>query len=248
MTKSRIVEKVEKSNREELLRLIPRGGPLGIETTKELLKRGNLSGKDLGYILQNLKPTMRYHTYIEKVMEIKNQVTLIIESGFLDEQNFSIILDEITLQNLLQKAVGQYRSSTHHIPNYILKKVVERVPRFRQWATRTILKQNPTTDELLAVLDGLEETKLQLQLQKEVLAELFKMGLPLDDAVSLIQLKEAVIAEMVWDHLHHKNQIKELPVDELEDICNLTDSPKVKKEVEKELELREKKNIVIPYL
>ncbi|MDI6883287.1 MAG: hypothetical protein QMC93_02310, partial [Patescibacteria group bacterium] len=222
----RLREKIKEKDSEELLMTIKGEGILAIEAAKEVLKRGGLSEKHLRAILLNIKPTKLTE---EEVARIKNEAArIIIDKNFLDKRSFIAILEEVKSQEIREMATSNYFSK-EGISNYVLKRIIEHVPTFREKATRRLFKQNPSRDDLLEAIEYTEGG-----LQKEILKVLFKKGLPIEDAIWLIEFHEN-LAEIVWEKLRKDKIIGKLCPDDLCEILHYTDSQKIREEAKNEL-------------
>ena len=218
---------------EDLLRIIRRSGKLGLEASKEMLKR--LTKKNLNpeqertyllEILESLKPSWPKDE--KEVSELKNQVAdIIIEKGLLTERAFIVILREIDSQSKLTKAVRRYHSQTKTIPNHILLDIVRKVNSEKEWAAETVLSQNPTTDDLLVL-----EEELEGLLQREVFEKHRKKGISIEDGEYIIEMIPP-LAEVAWQEIYPK-KARGKPQSQAEhyyEFSKYTDSPEVKRDI-----------------
>ena len=218
---------------EDLLRIIRRSGKLGLEASKEFLKR--LTKKTFSpeqertyllEILESLKPSWPKDE--KEVSELKNQVAdIIIEKGLLTERALIIILREIDSQSKLTKAVRRYHSQAKAIPNYVLLDIVRKVNSEKQWAAETVLSQNPTTDDLLVL-----EEELGGLLQREVFEKHRKKGISIEDGEYIIEMIPP-LAEVAWQEIYPKIA-RGKPQSQAEhyyEFSKYTDSPEVKRDI-----------------
>lgn len=233
----RIIEKMEKVNEEELLRIVRRGKVLGIEAAKKLLLQGKF-GVEGEYLREILGITKIPPKRAKEATKVKNEAAEIIIERFLNEQNFLSVLKEMESQKILKRATRKYRSQNRNIPNYVLVKIIEKVPTEREWAGRTLKNQNPSVDQLLIVLDWTEG-----ELQIEILEELFKRKLPKREVVWLITNSPEKIVEMIWSRVC---QGKRFSNDDFAEMLRYTESGEIKKEIIPIL--LNKKNLELPHI
>jgi len=232
-----ITEKMPTMEVEDLMRLIRRGGKLGLGASKEILERlakakfeatPEQMRTSLMEILENAKPSWPNAEEVKEVNQLKNQVAdLLIEKGLLNERAFIVILREIDSQPKLAKAVRRYHSQTKDIPNHILLDIVRKVQSEKEWAAEIILSQSPTTDDLLVL-----EEELEGPLQREAWERHRRKGISIEDAEYII---EAVppLAELTWQEIYPKiaKKTAERQAEHYYEISRYTDSLKVKKDI-----------------
>lgn len=216
----RLIKKMEALSDEELLKNIQKGGKLGKETAEKGLQRGGVSGKHLCSVLESIKPTSLDK---EEVAKIKTRAEKILIEKFLDEKSFLTILNEgspIGKRNATKK----YCSENKDISNYLLRKILERVPAYRVWAAKKLRSQNPTDEDYLAIIEELEG--VDPEFQSETLEMFLEEEISLDDASYLMGFVKSSAAR-VWKEIHQKGKLEEFSREHLKEI-RLSDHPKIR--------------------
>jgi len=236
--------RIKKMSNEELLRITETGRIIGLKAAGEILSRileGRVTDEDkyLRAILGSIKVEGEPKAQ-RKAKEVKEEASkTMIEKGYLDEPNLSTILREIDSQKILERAIRKCLAKDRNIPNYLLGEMIRRIKSLslKETLAKRILNQNLTTDDFLVIEEELEDLKKFPKgspLQIEALEKHWKIGMEPENACWLIGFVPS-LAERTWERLCREGRVKDLSMEELDEIFRYTESPEIKMKAGKEL-------------
>ena len=226
--KRRWLEKIKNSSNEELLTTIWRGGAVGIEAAKEIIRRrreGMTIPKECFRASLRLKvkdPSQR-----KEVEELKAKVVEILIMGVLDKEDLLIILREIKSQEIRERVVRRYQTVNKEFDELILMEIIRKVPSLVEEFGWKLLKKT-NSPRVLQVIEEEAEGPLQLA----AFEKHGKRGRSLDDACYNIGFIPA-LAKLTWEELRQKRKIEKLSLEHLNEIVQYTDSQEIREEARK---------------
>lgn len=216
------LEKIKNSSNEDLLAIIRRGGILAIEAAKEVisrLERGEILNPKI-YQRAILKIRPKGPSQEKELEEIKEKITRGLLDDRLEEKDLLIILDEVKSQELRDEASEKFLSQKGKIRNYTLTQIIQKTSGLKNIAAEILLKQDPTTDELMVIE---EECEGPIQLRAFKIHK--RKGISKEDGIfGVWNIPE--LSELYWREIKGKN----LSLDDLFEICRYADSEKIVRE------------------
>ena len=228
--KRRWLEKIKNSSNEELLTTIWRGGAVGIEAAKEIIRRrreGMTIPKECFRASLGLR--VKGPSQVKAVEELKAKVVEILTGGVLDldKEDLLIILREIKSQEIRERVVRRYQTVNKEFDELILMEIIRKVPSLVEEFGWKLLKKT-NSPRVLQVIEEEAEGPLQLA----AFEKHGKRGRSLDDACYNIGFIPA-LAKLTWEELRQKRKIEKLSLEHLNEIVQYTDSQEIREEARK---------------